>query len=61
MDETLEELYTLLDLYFRIETGSGIVRTIGDISRIEPALDLIISRESILEKIILKSQELPSL
>lgn len=60
MDETLEELYTLLDLYFRIETPSGIVRTESK-SLIEPALDRTIFREGILEKIIAKSQELLSL
>ena len=61
MEEVLEELYELLDLYFRIEIGSGIVRTDEDISRIEPSLDREIFREGILEKIIAKSQELQSL
>ena len=51
MEEKLEELYELLDLYFRIEIGSGIVRTDLDISRIEPSLDLIIVKEEIIEKI----------
>lgn len=60
MDETLEELYTLLDLYFRIETPSGIVRTKEHVL-IEPALDRAIFREGLLKKIILKSQELRSL
>lgn len=60
MDETLEELYTLLDLYFRIETPSGIVRTKEHVL-IEPALDRAIFRKEIFEKIIAKSQELLSL
>ena len=61
MEQILEELYELLDLYFRIEIGSGIVRTNEDISNIEPSLDRKILREEIFEKIISKSQELPSL
>lgn len=61
MEQILEELYELLDLYFRIEIGSGIVRANEDISNIEPSLDRKILREEIFEKIISKSQELPSL
>ena len=61
MDDVLEELYTLLDLYFRIETGSWIVRADEGISKVEPALNRKIYRDEILKKIIAKSQELPSL
>ena len=57
MDDTLEELYELLYLYFNVEIGSGFVRTKEHVL-IEPALDRVIFREGLLEKIILKSQEL---
>ena len=61
MDEILEEVYTLLDLYFRIETGRWIVRTCKEVSEEDPVLNRQIYREEILEKIIEKLQELPSL
>ena len=61
MDEILEEVYTLLDLYFRIETGHWIVRTYKEVSDENPTLNRQIYREEILEKIIEKLQELPSL
>ena len=61
MDEILEEVYTLLDLYFRIETGRWIVRTYKEVSGEDPVLNRQIYREEILEKIIEKLQELPSL
>ena len=57
MDEALEELYTLLDLYFRIETGSGIVSTRVQTELIEPSLDRVIFREKVLKRIVLKSKE----
>ena len=60
MDEILEELYTLLDLYFRIEIGSGMV-TPSQFSIVEPALDRKILQEDILKKVIEKSQELQTL
>lgn len=61
MDEMLEELYTLLDLYFRIEVGNWMVHEKGEGSRVDPILDRQIYREEIFEKIIEKLQELPSL
>ena len=58
MDETLEELYELLYLYFNIEISSGIVTANTDNLRVEPSLERHIFREGILKKIIQKSQEL---
>ena len=57
-DEMLEELYTLLYLYFRIETGSGIVRADKQLNRIEPALDRLDAREDILKEIKKRLQKL---
>ncbi len=58
MDETLEELYELLYLYFNIEISSGVVTANTNDSRVEPSLERHIFREGILEKILAKSQEL---
>lgn len=61
MDETLEELYALLDLYFSIQIGCGFVKAAGQVRSIEPALDHIEWKEDILKKILETSQKLPAL
>ena len=60
MDEILEELYMLLDLYFSVQIGSGIVRT-KEHKLVEPALERLELRETVLKEIIRKSQKLHSL
>lgn len=58
MDEILEELYELLDLYFRIGLGSGFVKAGKPLEHLEPTLDRIEYKEDILEKILERSQDL---
>lgn len=58
MDEILEELYELLDLYFRIGLGSGFVKAGEPLGHLEPTLDRIECKEDILEKILERSQDL---
>lgn len=60
MNELLEEIYMLLDLYFRIEIPDGIVRTEKH-KLVEPALERLELRETVLKEIIKKSQKLHSL
>ena len=49
-EKMLEELYELLGLYFGIEIGGGIIKP-GKQNNIEPQLDRVIFRESILTRI----------
>ena len=50
-EEVLEELYELLDLYFRIDIGNGVIRGYGGSMGVEPQLDRSIFREEILARI----------
>lgn len=53
-EEVLEELYELLDLYFRISPVGSFVKSSGGSGGgkdVEPALDRIIFKEKILAKI----------
>ena len=61
MDEILEELYELLDLYFRIGLGSGFVKAGEQLRWFEPTLNYVECKEDILEKILERSQKLHSL
>ena len=49
-EKVLEELYELLGLYFGIEIGGGVIRPGGE-SCIEPQLDRVIFRETVLTRI----------
>lgn len=53
-EKVLEELYELLDLYFRISPGGSLAKPFGGHGGgkdVEPALDRIIFKEKILARI----------
>ena len=53
-EEVLEELYELLDLYFRISPAGSFVKSFvgsGGCKDVEPALDRVIFKEKILARI----------
>lgn len=58
MEEILEELYELLDLYFDIGLSHGLVKGFENCSDVEPQLERHIFRESTLERILELSQRL---
>lgn len=50
-EKYLEELYELLELYFRISPGEGFVKTFDKHFDYEPQLDLVIFREELFARI----------
>jgi hypothetical protein len=50
-EEMLEELYELLTLYFEFSPGGGLVKPFKNGEKMEPQLDRVIFRETILARI----------
>ena len=50
-EETLEELYELLTLYFEFSPGGNLVKTFDKHCHSNPTADIVIFRETILARI----------